>query len=263
MKRLIFFALCLSCYDLVFAQTVYQLAPPMMKVKSVFFASKATVSLAFRLSGAQVRYTLNGKDPEATSPVYSGPVIITKSLTTFKARAFKKGFLPSETASATFIRDGIKIAECKFSKPNERFQGTGVGTLIDNKGGIARINNPGWLGYKDDSVEIVLKLKQIGNVSSVLIDMLQDHGSWVFLPEQIQVFYSDAKTREQKKFGEIAIPGDRVIPGAGCEYRIINAEKPVMTDSLTIRLHVLRSMPESHPGKGTSSWIFIDEIKVY
>ena len=247
----------------IYAQATYQLSTPLMKYESGFFTKEALINIQFKFKGSQIRYTLNGEEPKESDLLYKGPVKIKKSFTTMKAKVFSPGFLPSETVSATFIQDGIKVRQASFPEANQKFPGSGPSTLIDNKGGKPDKGNSTWLGYQDDSVEVALQLEKTELVSKVLVDLLEDHGSWVFLPEKIEVFYNDPESGERRTFGQLLMPTEDVIPGARCEYRIIEANQPVKTNNITVRLSVLQSMPESHPGNGKKSWLFIDEIKVY
>jgi hypothetical protein len=229
----------------------------------VFFSKEAFVELQFDFTGSQIRYTLDGKEPTETGKIYRSPLSIRKSFTTLKARVFSNGFQPSETVSATFIRDGLKVLKAAFPVADPRFPGSGPATLIDNQGGQPVIGNATWLGYQDDSVDVVLTLQKTSKVKRVLVDVLEDHGSWVFLPEKIEVFYIDPGTGERRPFGKLEKSADNVNPGARCAYLIIEAGKTVRTNHIIVRLSVLKSMPATHPGKGMKSWIFIDEIKVY
>jgi hypothetical protein len=262
MKILIASALFL-CSTASFSQPLYQLAPPLMKFGSVFFSKKVLVDLQFRFTGSQIRYTLDGRVPTDADFLYRRPVNIRNGFTTLTARVYSQGYLPSETVSATFIPDGINVKEAGFPAASSKFPGSGPATLIDNKGGNASIGSATWLGYEEDSIALVITLKKTGMIKQVLLDLLEDHGSWIFLPEKIEVYYIDADSGEQRDFGRLLIPAEEVILGSRCAYRIIEPVQPVMTNKLIIRLTALKSMPESHPGKGKKSWIFIDEIKVY
>lgn len=62
------------------------------------------VRLTTATAGATLRYTLDGSDPEPLSPAYAVPLLLAAS-TTVKARAFRTGFSPSSTATATFTLD--------------------------------------------------------------------------------------------------------------------------------------------------------------
>jgi hypothetical protein len=65
------------------------------------FTSAQQVAMSSATTGAEIRYTLNGADPTASSTLYTGPVTITSSATV-KAAAFKAGMLPSSTTTANF-----------------------------------------------------------------------------------------------------------------------------------------------------------------
>ena len=59
------------------------------------------VAISCSTPGAVIRYTTNGSAPHGASPIYSEPIQIS-STTTLKARAYRNGWMPSSTASATY-----------------------------------------------------------------------------------------------------------------------------------------------------------------
>ncbi len=65
------------------------------------FDGAVEVRLASPTFGAEVRYTTDGSDPLAGSPLYDGPFTLTTT-TTVRARAFRAGMDPSPVAVATF-----------------------------------------------------------------------------------------------------------------------------------------------------------------
>jgi YD repeat-containing protein len=64
-------------------------------------AGSALVSLSSATAGATIRYSTNGADISASSPVYAAPFTLTASATV-KARAFKTGMTDSAQTSASF-----------------------------------------------------------------------------------------------------------------------------------------------------------------
>jgi hypothetical protein len=66
-----------------------------------YFGAHA-VSLSCTTSGATVRYTTDGSEPNALSTAYSGPISVISSIT-IKAKAFMSGLIDSDTAIATFV----------------------------------------------------------------------------------------------------------------------------------------------------------------
>ena len=67
------------------------------------FTGSTTVQLSTFTPGAEIRYTLDGSEPSATSDLYASALVVDRT-TTVKARAFAAGYLDSATATATFVR---------------------------------------------------------------------------------------------------------------------------------------------------------------
>ena len=74
------------------------------------FTEPVAVGLATATAGAEIRYTLDGTEPDESSALYTGPVLVDRSLT-LKARGFKPGAAPSRTltldAEKAVFREGI------------------------------------------------------------------------------------------------------------------------------------------------------------
>lgn len=78
-----------------------QVATPSISVASGTYGTAQSVTLSVTTSGADVRYTTDGSTPTASSPLYSSPVVVSTA-TTLNVVAFKSGWSPSATASATY-----------------------------------------------------------------------------------------------------------------------------------------------------------------
>ena len=263
MKKLLLPVLTFLFLNCCYAQQQFQVAPPMLKYGSSFFTAAATASLKFAQAGTQIFYTLNGKEPTQKDLVYQSPIIIKKSLTTLKAKVFGNGFLPSETVQVTFIKDGLKIKSVEASAPNEKYPGDGTKTLFDNQGGMADMHSKNFMGYQQDSVEFDVTLEKKQKVKSVLIDFLQNNGSWIFLPQNIRVYYFNKNNNSYQLFGTKDIAVNKIANGSSCVYEIVKADNKITADKLKIIITPLQVIPEDHPAKGKQSWLFIDEIKIY
>ena len=77
-------------------------APTFSPAAAAFTTDSVDVTLACATAGATIRYTLDGSEPTSSSTVYSAPITIDVS-TTIKAKAFKSGYVASDTVSATYI----------------------------------------------------------------------------------------------------------------------------------------------------------------
>ncbi len=245
------------------AQEKFQLAPPMIKYRSVFFTDEARVILAFAQPGAIIHYTTHAEEPDENSPVYLKPVIIKNNFTTLKAKVFGKSFLPSETVQATFLKDGLPVQKIEFPVPDIKYSGEGPNTLMDNKGGISNYSNSTWLGFKQDTVTITITLIKKSETRSILFNLLQDQGSWIFFPYKAEAFSIDTTNAGVVKLGEMFFNPKENTEVSICRPYVINFKKKIKTSTITLQLYLLKNIPDWHPGKGQSSWIFIDEVKLY
>lgn len=246
-----------------FAQEKFQLAPPLLKYKSIFFSKAASLSILFAQKGASIHYTLDGKEPTTSSPLYKSPLVLNGRFTTVKARVFSSDYLPSDITTVSFIKTGLNYSITEQTSPSEKYKGQGAQTLNDNNGGFASLSSPTWLGYNTDTVTYTFDLGKKRPVKELLFDFLQNQGSWVFLPERIQVYYSEGKGLPYKVFAEVDVTAADPVKGASCIQQRIQSPKTINAGSLLIKIVPVKKMPEWHESKGEHAWLFIDEIKVY
>ncbi len=76
-------------------------APTFSPAAATFITDSVDVTLVCATAGATIRYTLDGSEPTSSSAAYSAPITI-NGTTTIKAKAFKSGYVASDTASATY-----------------------------------------------------------------------------------------------------------------------------------------------------------------
>ena len=78
------------------------LTKPQISLQSGIYSYGQTVTLSCATEGAEIRYTLDGSEVTASSPLYTGKHIVLTQSSTLKAAAFKDGKM-SETVSANYI----------------------------------------------------------------------------------------------------------------------------------------------------------------
>ena len=76
-------------------------APPFVTTGEAHFMDTTEVSLSCRTTDARIRYTVDGSEPTASSPLYEGPIQIQDTVT-LKARAFGPNLDPSPVVSHPF-----------------------------------------------------------------------------------------------------------------------------------------------------------------
>lgn len=263
MKRCLTLILCLCLIGRTSAQDTLQLAPPLLRYPSAFFAGSTTVAMEFAMPGAVIRYTTNGETPDAQDPIYQKPLKIRGKSTLIMARSFAEGYLPSESVEVLLLKKGIAPERIHCTPPVAPYTALGARSLNDTLGGMMDFEKNTWLGFNQDSVVIDIYLKKEIIPNMLLLNVLQKEGSWIFLPEKIQL---DAWNEDLQRFMPMAqrvfVPGlepsaDRCLP-----VLLSNIPKR-KTRHLRLRIYPLRSMPEWHPGKGRAAWFFTDEVLIY
>ncbi len=241
----------------LFGQDSFQLAPPIIKYNSVFFKKETKADIIFAQHGSAIHYTTNGKEPTINDAAYTMPIKIKKNFTTLKAKVFGTGLLASETAQATFIKDGIAIKDITNIQPNEKYSGEGANTLNDNKGGSPSIQSKTWLGFREDSVVFTLVTAKKQKVKSIMFQLLQDYNSWIFFPNKVEVFSN------MKKLGELVIEKSEHNEAQIIKPFLIPFTKKINSNVIQLKIYTCNKIPDWHTGKGTRGWLFIDEIKIY
>lgn len=240
------------------AQQQFQLARPYIRYPTVFFDAELPVVLAFEQPGATIMYTTDQSTPHAKSKRYKKLIII-KQTTTIKARSFAKGFTPSGMEEVTFIKNGLRLT-VDFPSPNEAYPGTGANTLTDNKGGITNHTANTWLGYHTDSVCMIINPEGQPELRELLFNVLQSQANWIFSPSKVSISKRNSATENWQPLQTITIPAGQNEEIA-CKTIRVPLEN-VKTGQLKLVLFNT-ILPTWHPGAGSNSWIFIDEIKVY
>ncbi|MDP3114885.1 MAG: chitobiase/beta-hexosaminidase C-terminal domain-containing protein [Candidatus Cloacimonadaceae bacterium] len=88
------------------------------------YTSAQSVSIGCAISGATIRYTLNGDDPSPYSAIYSSPVIV-NSTTTLKAKAYKSAWSDSNINISTYtINSSSPVATPTFSPVGGTYNST-------------------------------------------------------------------------------------------------------------------------------------------
>jgi hexosaminidase len=207
------------------------------------------------LKGGQVQL----KTTSGAAQTYKTPVSITRDMT-YQASLWKDGkqFGSSLIQSFHFNKaTGRKATITK--KPNEKYPGQpGAFSLVNGVYSEKGLSYPDWLGWIGDDIEATIDLGSVQTVDSVRMHTLNQNGSWIYLPEYVEVFTSV----DGKKF---------VAAGRSSEF--VN---DVLTMGwITVRFPQQKTryiklfaknygrIPEGKPGGGNLAWVFADEVQVF
>jgi uncharacterized membrane protein/mono/diheme cytochrome c family protein len=236
-----------------------QLNPPIVQNDEQIFSQPFELKLKHFVQGADLRYTLDGSEPDSLqSPVYKGPVTITKT-TQVKARAFKKGWISSATVSRQFFGSGGKPDSIRLlTAPDPSYKGSGAQTLVDEVKGDGNFRSGKWLGYKDRDLEVQVEFKESRSLRNLSVSTLVGVGSYIMPPKEIQVWGTEQDGKLQLLAKEI--PRQHTMDTVQYEkiYTVNLPEKKYK--QLKIIVKHLPLLPSWHPGKGSPGWVFVDEL---
>jgi hypothetical protein len=216
------------------------------------------VSITCPSQQTRIRYTVNGANVSESSPVYTGPFRVTKTVTV-KAIAWGGAGRQSAQAISRYEMVPRKTRVTVNPEPNPRYAGHGPGTLIDGIRGTMDLSENRWLGFQGTDVEFLLDFGKSKRVEEVTVGCLHSPDAWIFLPKRLHVSIS----ADGNNFKEVSVVD--VTPSAmeKAEIRSVVALKsPVDCRFINIRSESSGILPPWHKAAGRDSWMFIDEIEV-
>ncbi|AKA36125.1 hypothetical protein [Flagellimonas lutaonensis] len=234
-----------------------QLASPVVQVDSLLFRHKATVNLLFQQPNSKIYYLYEDAYPHQKLQ-FEGPLIIDKS-TRIRYWAEHNEYLASHPQEIELVKVRTDLGKLQLTVqpgPHPNYPGKGIETLTDlAKGGINFRKGSEWLGFQNGKIIITVTLPNPTTVSKVMLGVLADHNSWIFVPRSIQV------SANQRVIGDIEMPEPAERENPNSKFIEVAVEKDTY-DELSIEIMALPAIPDWHEGKGTTPWTFIDEILI-
>lgn len=138
--------------------------------------------------------------------------------------------------------------------PHPNYQLGGAAALSNGLlGNPTRYGDGEWLGWWGKDVVLTTDLVEAHPIRSAQLRFFQSQGQWIYLPREVELFYSDDGT-DYQSLGQIAVE---------------QTKERVQTVVLTFpekearywKLHVTRfgKIPPGMQGAGNEAWVFLDE----
>jgi hypothetical protein len=243
---------------------ILALSPPVFEDAKPIMAAGDSLRLKMAIPGVEIRYTLDGSEPDSTtSSVYRRPLVL-KGITTIKARAFKAGWIGSETAEMTIYKKGKKPDKVVLlTQPNPEYAPKPDVLANAELGNITQFRSGQWAGYKDRHMEALFYFnpKTPPAIRSVALSYGVNVGSYIVPPVQVEVWGGtnpdNMTLLEKKDLAAITIADLADQESRGLLLPFEGAQRyPVY--KMVVRN--LPKLPVFHPGKGTPGWAFVDEV---
>lgn len=242
-----------------------KLNPPQIKNESVIFAGVLPLQLKHPIKGVELRYTLDGSEPDSVkSAIFKEGVSLTESAPV-KVRAFKQGWHGSDVSTFDFFKSRYKPDSVRLLFPlNRVHQAEGANTFFDHKLGVIGANNPAWAnnwgGVRDNDLGLYAQFDSLVSVSNVGLHYMIEEDTGIFPPEVIEIWGEttpdNMKLLSKFKAGMPA-KGDK--PVLKTVQTTFKAEK---ITCMKIVARPLNTIPDWHRNKGKKALLLVDEIFV-
>ena len=171
---------------------ILKLNVPLLENKSVVLDREEEVGFKHNLPGTIVRYSLDGTDPDSiNSPVFNAPLPV-RDYAKIKTKAFREGWLSSDVEEFIFFRKGFRPdTVVLLTRPDEKYQGEGGVTLIDEIKGIPSNlrESPAWLGFSEnDLVANFIFEERRPTIRNITLSYVRNNGMICLPPEEMQVW---------------------------------------------------------------------------
>lgn len=177
-----------------------KLNPPRLKNKLLVFEDSITLQLYHPVKGVDVRYTVDGTDPDSISSSLFEENTVFHETVGVKARAYKDGWLSSDVVNLNVYRSSHKPDTAILLSPlHTRHTASGAQTFFDNELGSFSANSPAWannwVGVKDNDLALALKFRIPRLIRSVGINMLVEAESFIFPAAFIEIWGGHAEDK--------------------------------------------------------------------
>uniref|UniRef100_UPI003216B95B glycoside hydrolase family 20 protein n=1 Tax=uncultured Draconibacterium sp. TaxID=1573823 RepID=UPI003216B95B len=217
------------------------------------------VSLSTEAWQPEIRYTLDGSEPNNGSTKYTAPFEIDKT-TTVKAIVVKNGKPMSKALATDFFIHKAIACDVNMKYPNSKhYDSTGKYALVNGIKGSKNHGDGNWKGFNGDDMVATVDLSESKSFSSVKVGVIQNVGGWIFYPTQMLVEVS----ADGKSFKKLGVVKNKVSPtDSERQVQDLMVKKKANARYVRVTVKNLGTCPEGHAGEGKPAWLFVDEIVV-
>jgi hexosaminidase len=226
---------------------------------SINAKSQVAIKLQTNDNQSVIRYTIDGSTPMASSLTYQPTGIVVTQDATLKAAAFSpKGEKLGKDLNKYFYIN--KATGRKYTLANQPKNYTGGETFGLTNGVKGEEENLAtWVGFEGKNLDATIDLGQVMALNKVSFAFLRSSASWIMLPREVEVLISD----DGKKFTSVQKMPLGNIDAAGRAIQQLNvAVNGRKGRFIKVFAKNYGNLPDSHPGKGSPAWLFVDEVGV-
>lgn len=238
---------------------VFSAAPDIL-APDMPFKNQIEISIKPFDASTIVLYTIDGSDPKTYGKEYTGPITSKDKIQVRAVSKASNGYYSAES-KAVFLPFPHPERKVKIFTPYTRqYNAGGDEGLIDGIRGTENWRKGDWQGYQGTDFSAEIDLSITSNVHRTEMGFLQDARSWILAPTSVSVEYLDENkvliNRFEKKL-EIRDKEEKTFL-----LSVVFNEQLSGVRYVRVKAINYGNLPGWHPGAGSSSFIFTDEIIV-
>ena len=216
--------------------------------------NKIKVQIDKLISGGEIYYTLDGKEPSSKSSLYKEPVLISKN-STIKAKLVD-GINEGKTLTRDFIIHKANAFAYTLTNQVKQYDGGTKYALTDGVVGIPNRYNT-WIGLWGKDLECVIDFKKPTAIKNITINFYGKNSAWIYLPQFVEVLTSD----DGINYTSAAIENDGLRTSTN-EIKTSVLEVAQTKRYIKVLAANYGTIPDGVEGAGYDAWLFADEIIV-
>lgn len=222
--------------------------------------STIEITLETELASAEIRYTLDGSEPEENSRLYTEPFILSETKT-IKTALFEDGKRLGDVIENSFPVHKAAGAKVIYNHPfAQRDEAAKDFALTDlNYGQVEVDGDKNWQGFYDN-FDVTIEFNKPTDIDRVLINTMRLTIFGIYPPTQFEIFGStDGETFT--KIGYVDLEDIALIQGRNRIKTVINCQADNI-QKLRVKAKLLDVIPVGHHMAGNKAYLQIDEIVV-
>lgn len=147
------------------------------------------------------------------------------------------------------VHSAIGLPVELITQPHPKYSTRGNLALVDGIKGKRPWKGDEWLGFENDTIEFIVDLKQNVLIQEFKLGFLSANGSWIYVPESVQLSLSADKSRWTPLKKEVATE---------------NFKQKVAKKARYVKVTVVaqNKIPQGMSGEGNHPWTFMDELEI-
>jgi hypothetical protein len=229
---------------------------PFIAEGEVAFKNDTKVVLNVASEATQIFYNLDA----SAYTKYTEPFLLSEDAT-LKTYAEKDGVKSAQLTTQFYKIDPNLSIKLETEYANQ-YNAGGNNALIDGIRGTRDFRTGSWQGYQNKDVIAIVDLGSIKPIETITVNFLQDQGSWIFYPTEVECYIATENTLFK------SLPAQKIDAEVRSEEASLKSiqfkMKGYSSRYIKIVAKNLGDLPAWHLGApfNGKAWIFIDEIEV-